>query len=275
MRRRPSPAGRRSAKGGGARATWLPLGRRRDVTTAATFVAASSAPSVSRIPACALTISASAPEAEPSPYGSERPWRQTVGLRDPGRPGRRVADGRDFPMPGTPTTVDQLRLSRAPARARAPTSTSRSSSRPTSGVRASERTIPQLAPRRARARREAAPPSPSRYRLLRLVLDRTPGRPKRLLADEDAAWRRRGLEARSRCSRRHPPRSLPELGRASSATTASPVFTPIRTSSASFGSASFIPDDRAGIASAARTARSGIVVVGERRSGLSRRRRRR
>ena len=40
------------------------------------FSSVSSGESVSRIPACALTISPSAQYETPSPYGSERPWRQ-------------------------------------------------------------------------------------------------------------------------------------------------------------------------------------------------------
>ncbi len=47
-------------------------------TVSCSLRSASAAVSVSRIPACALTISPNAQNAPPSPYGSERPWRQCV-----------------------------------------------------------------------------------------------------------------------------------------------------------------------------------------------------
>ena len=60
---------------------------------------------VSRIPACALTISPSAQNVTPSPYGRQRPRRQVT------RPGSSASarwssqTRRLFPIPGTPTSV--------------------------------------------------------------------------------------------------------------------------------------------------------------------------
>ena len=64
------------------------------------------APSDSRIPACALTISRSAQKVTPSPYGSERPWRQKTSPCSPvSIVWKSSKTSRLLPIPGTPTSV--------------------------------------------------------------------------------------------------------------------------------------------------------------------------
>ena len=66
---------------------------------------ATSAESDSRIPACALTISPSAQKATPSPYGSDRPWRQVISSASASTTRQSSCTSRLLPIPGTPTSV--------------------------------------------------------------------------------------------------------------------------------------------------------------------------
>ena len=72
--RRGRPAGASCARRPGA----LASSARASTIDAELLLAPSAASSVSRIPACALTISPSAQKLTPSPYGRQRPWRQLI-----------------------------------------------------------------------------------------------------------------------------------------------------------------------------------------------------
>ena len=89
------------------------------------------------------------------------------------------------------------------------------------------------------------------HRLVFAILDRALRRPVGLLPDEDAVYGRRGLQPRRGVDDVAGAMPSPSAGRAPSETSASPVFTPIRT----WSSPSSTTHSR--IASAARTARSG------------------
>ena len=168
-------------------------------------------------------------------------------------------------MPGTPTRVTSCGSRSARARESA------SASEVELALAADERPTPLLEdvdaeprPRRDRdARRRAAPPCPWPRRA-------RPRRTRSRARVERATWARRREQppgGAAACSRAPvfitSPATIasPSSGRAPSATSASPVLTPIRTSSSRLGSASFNSAIASWIASAARTARSGVVLV--------------
>ena len=198
------------------------------------LLAAASAPSVSRIPACAFTISPSAQKRHALAVGERAALAPEDELRVAGLD--RLEELEDEPAladPGDADERDELRRALATARGRALAQERRARcSRPTSGARRRWRDVD--AEPRARLER-----LPDRDRLgLALRLDRLGARGTRSrrsrravrrLVDEDAVDRRRGLQPRRRVdhvARRH---ALARVRAAPSATSASPVVTPMRT----------------------------------------------
>ena len=163
-----------------------------------------------------------------------------------------------MPTPGSPTTVTSCTVRSAATLSKVPRSSVRSSSRPTSGV-VIER-ITSL-PKRARGATARHTGTGSAFpfaldRLQRLVLEHALGRLIRALPDRDAVHRRLRLDPGGGVDDVAGDHPLARSGRASSSTTASPVFTPTRTDSASGASAVVQLLDRLQDRNPARTARS-------------------
>jgi hypothetical protein len=205
------------------------------------------------MPACALTISASAQKLTPSPYGSERPCRHQISSGSASATCDSSYTSRDLPIPGTPTSVTSCGDRSARTRASASRSTPSSRSRPTSAALAWCGTS---TPSRARAATAshtgtgsrlpfAATGTAGRYSITARVC-RNVRSPTSTPFTGAAACNRAAVFTTS-------PAAIPSPcpGRAPSVTSASPVFTPTRTWT--------WPSSRAQsrIASAARTARSG------------------
>ena len=74
-------------------------------TAAANFRSTFAGGSLAKIPASPLTISPSAQKPTPSPYGSERPWRQVTRSSLRATASCSCETSRDLPMPGTPRIV--------------------------------------------------------------------------------------------------------------------------------------------------------------------------
>ena len=212
---------------------------------------------VSRMPACALTISPSAQKLTPSPYGSERPWRQVTSSGPASDVLSSSQTSRLLPMPGTPTSVTSCGSRSRRARERIDAGASSSRSRPTSwrsgrAARRRRRSAPGLRPP---PRRRPARPCPS-PRPARRSRTRSRARSRRYVVSPTRMPfdRRGGLQARGGVDDVAGDHRLARApARASSATSASPVVTAMRTCSSSPCSV----ESASRIASAARTARSG------------------
>ena len=224
-------------------------------TVAASLPRAAAASSDSRIPASAFTISPSAQNVMPSPYGRQRPWRQVTRSGRSSSTARSSVARRLFPIPGSPTTVTSCTDDSRSARRNVSTRSVRSCSRPTNGVCVAASGCPtRLRASSARqARIGSAFPfastlSCSPYAIAPSVVCIVASS---TMTDPTGAadWRRAAVFTTS-------PVTIPSprSGRAPSETTVSPVVTAARTaiSSPSSRSSSMVPRIR----SAARTARS-------------------
>ena len=223
------------------------------------------------MPACAFTISPSAQKRDTLAVGKRPtlPPHDQLGIVVGNSRRARTRAG-SCPIPGTPTSVTSCGSLSARERARA-----RRARRSQLALASDER---RAAPS-GRRRRRSVSAAPTQARPDRLGLALSP-RSERLRhtrspsRSHDRSCRRRGLRRAGRppgdvlpCSSRRPqpsPRPAPAGRRAF--TSASPVLTPIRTSSSSCGSASFSSAIASWIASAARTARFGVVLMGHRRA---------
>ncbi len=219
----------------------------------ASLASASAEVSLSKMPACALTISASAQKLTPSPYGSDRPTRHLTGSASSSAVCRSSYSSRDLPIPGTPTTVTSCTDRSARIRASASRSAPSSRSRPTSAVLAAGQNpapnrpcVPSASHTGTGSRLPfAATGGPWLYSITARVARKVRS-PTRTPFTGAAACSRAAVFTTS-------PAAIPSpsVGRAPNVISASPVFTASRTwirSSARTQSR---------IASAARTARSG------------------
>ncbi len=205
------------------------------------------------MPACALTISASAQKLTPSPYGSDRPSRQVTGSRSARAACHSSYSSRDFPIPGTPTTVTSCTDRSARTRTSASRSTPSSRSRPTRAVLArGQNSAPSRPCTRSASHTGtgsrlpfAVTGGPGRYSITPRVARKVRS-PTRIPFTGAAACSRAAVFTTS-------PTAIPSpsTGRAPSSTSASPVLTASRTWIRSS------PRTQSRIASAASTARSG------------------
>ena len=234
-RRRPPPGlpGRRAGRDARPPIAPRPRRARRVVTAVPSLAAASSAESDSRMPACAFTISPSAQKLTPSPYGQRAalaPVGEDLGivverrvelehepaLADPGCSDERdelrgaLALGHGRAHPGGVELVARARRARRRRGRRC---------RHRGGFAA------RPPPRRGPARTSPWPAtgSASRYSITRSVA-RYVVSSTRMPSTGAADWRRAAVLTTSPVAM-----PSPSLGRAESATRASPVVTPIRT----------------------------------------------
>ena len=222
--RRPSAAGRRAGRRcASTQRASSSLGTRSS-TSRRTERSTSPGESVSRIPACALTISESGQKVTPSPYGRQPPRRHETSSGSSSTTDESSRTSRDLPIPGGPTSVTSCAECSCRARAKASQRSCTSAVRPTSGARPRSRgSAPtrERAPTASQARTGSALPlartgSNARYSIARAVA-RYVASPTRMPFTGAAAWRRAATLTKSATIR------SPSPGPTSGLKSASPV----------------------------------------------------